>query len=514
MANSLRYTPTGTRPKVLETKYGIMLLTGYYNKEGLQPISFIGDNFNGVQVSSNILCIKSCCALNTTVRQGFRHQEMGIITDPYIPDRYYFTMNTHHSDVNGVYSFLVFADEVEDDLSVARIVTSSQNLIDTKIADITENYIYVIQKHINGSGSYICRIDKNTGAISHPVYVNPSARTSYCFVTKDETYIYLCIRHVYGYWQFAKYNKTLNAVEYYGSNFCSQDTAIVPAGSCMVHEDIYENNGKYYIYNIIKQESDDFSLIGIEFDPSLPMSNPCRTFHATPYNEQIKWNVHGGYEMHRYWIKDGYLYLGIYDEQYDAGYINSINVQGIHTFKINSDGTLEHIEYNQLNSANQIISMCFSSDKKMIIIGFWQSFKIAVLNEETHQYEVPSDATYTNVASAGFDEYDRIWIQEQNNAIKMYTIYDPQQTTIKFDKRLYVYEGENIESHIEFSAENFIKEPATGLYQFQLTGDVYFKDNKKKVIEHEYEGGTLKLDIVVTSSDQLSCQVYYIKGGD
>lgn len=511
MANILEFTPTGTRAKVIETKFGIMLLNNYYTKEDLQPISFYGSNFSGIQSGSNILYLKSNCILNEQVKIDFRHKENGFIVDKYIPNRYYYIFSSNYSNINANLSYIVFSNETEEDIFVDSVNQLTKNYICNKIIDVTENFIYMFVNDYNSRQNALIRMDKTSKSCIIAGYDFPLFRTKYFLICSNSNYIYYVIKASHSSYLFIKYDKNLNAIE---KSTINLEYVSYNSTGTIEYENIYFNNNKYYIYQIVKDVDSNCSIIGIELNPNLDIQNSYRVFKALDYNEHIKLNDHDGYEMYRYWVKDNYLYLAIYDENYVANYNNSVSVQGIYTFKINSDSTLQYINYNQLNNEKQIISICFSSDKNMIIIGYWQSFQICIYNELNHQYEILSDSIYTNVLNAGFDEYNRIWVQEQDSAIKMYSVYDPQKININFENNVYIYEDEPISSYITFSAENFIKSPAIGLYRFELSGDAIFTDNNNKVIDKQYNGEELRINIKITSSEQLYCKVYYIKSGD
>ena len=89
MINALDiYPPSTAHSPVIETKNGILLKSQYYAKDNLAPISFSGCNFN-VQTGYNTLNIATSCYLDTSIREGFRHQKPGIVSDPYINNRHY-----------------------------------------------------------------------------------------------------------------------------------------------------------------------------------------------------------------------------------------------------------------------------------------------------------------------------------------------------------------------------------------------------------------------------------------
>lgn len=513
MINNLDFSITTVRPPMVETKNGIMLMKQYYTKEQLSPISFSG--WENITSGSNTINTVACCHLNTSIRQGFRHQEFGVTLDPYVDNRYYFNINNHHSNQNAAYSYTVHSTEQENDFLVHAITTMPKNLINYKIVDIDENYVYIITKHINGSGTYLCRVNRS-GGVDYPLYINPSARAVFTKIYSDERYIFLCCRNHNAQWQFYRYDKTTNTytTKMVDHGNGANGGAYAPVYQCVMHENVYHEGNIYYVYQMY-QYGTQHSMLGIKIDitKDVTAAGNLTFFYPMSYQAGIKNNVHNDYELHRFWVMDGYLYYMVYDEDYVAGYLNSIAVQGIHTFKILSGGKLEYVGYNQIDVDEQIISMAFSSTRRVLIIGFWTSFMLMRYDDNTKQYKLVSAEHYDNVATVGFDEYDRLWVLRPNNALEMFSTNDPQETTIRFQYPMYTYTGMDIQSFVEFKALTFIGEYAKGMYRFELTGTAHFA-NGDQSINIEYKGSTQEIPIVVTGSDQLTCKVYYIKGGD
>lgn len=513
MINNLDFYVTTQRPPMIEAKNGIILREQYYTKEHVDPISFSG--WGCITSGANTINTVACCHLNTSIRQGFRHQEFGITLDPYVDNRYYFNVNNHHASINNAYSYTVHSTEQENDFLVHKITTMPQNLINYKIVDIDENYIYIITKHIAGSGTYLCRVNRS-GGVDYPLYINPSARAVFTKIYSDSRYIYLCCRNSNIQWQFYRYDKTTNTftTKMVEKNNGTSGGAYAPIYQCVMHENVHHEGNIYYIYQMYQYDT-QYSMIGIKIDITKDVTDTSNLtfFQPMSYQAGIQSNVHTNYELHRFWIMNGYLYYMIYDEDYVAGYLNSIPTQGIHTFKILPGGRLEYVSHNQIDVDEQIISMIFSSTKRVLLIGFWKSFMLMRYDDDSKQYELVSTEHYDDVATVGFDEYDRLWVLRPNYALEMFSTNDPQETTIRFQYPMYTYVGMDIQSHIEFKALTFIGEYAKGMYRFELTGTAKFA-NGDQTINVEYKGGTQEVPIIVTGSDQLTCKVYYIKGGD
>ena len=514
MINNLNFNINTLCSPMVETNNGIVLRGQYYTKEYLSPISFSGCQFNNLITGTNTLNIMGSCYLDTSIRQGFRHQQFGVVSDPYINNRYYCSINNHHALNNNGVNYLVQTTEQQNDLSIRAINTSPQYNIYYKIIDIDDNYIYVIAKNISSIGSTFVRINKKNNTIDSPIYLNPNARTVFSKIYSDARYIYFCCRKDNISWQFYRYDKTTSTYTGKGVSVVNNNNS--PANQCFIYENIYQEGNICYIYQMFQDKTNNHSIIGIKIDITKDVtdSSNLQFFYPMDYNSNIKINVHNNYELHRFWIIDKYLYYIIYDEDYISGYNNSIPAQGLYTFEILPNGNLKYISCNRMDTDEQVISMVFSSDKRALIIGFWKSFILMRYNDITKQYDVASTEHYTNVSTVGFDEYNRLWVMHTDKSVHMYSINDPKETTIRFQQPMYAHAGTDIYSYVEFSAITFIGEYAKGMYRFELSGPAYFTDNNKRTIDIEYVGELQNIPITITGSDQLSCKVYYIKGGD
>lgn len=518
MINNLDFNVTTVRSRMVETKNGIFLMGQYYTKEALSPVSFSGCPFNSLTTGVNNIDSVASCHLDTSVRRGLRHRECKIASDPYIPNRYYFAMNNQHSGSSNNYSFLVHSTEVENDFLLHAITTMPQHLMAQEIIDISESYIYVLAKTTYYYGSYLCRINKSTNAVDSPIAFNPAARMMLSKLYSDDRYIYLAGRDSNVRWRFFRYDKATNAVteRLFNTLDADHDTSNAPVGQCVLNDVVYREGDYCYVYQMCRNETVNTSLLCLKIDTTKDVTdaNSVQFLYPLEYQDEIKFNTHTGYEMHRFWVVDGYLYYAVYDEDHVTGYLNSIAVQGIHTFKLLPGGYLEYMGYDQIDVDEQIISMAFSSDKKVIIVGFWTAFKLMKYNEASHKYELVSPEHYTNVATVGFDAHDRLWVMSPDYALEMHSTNDPQSAVIRFQYPMYTYSGADMHSYIEFQALTFIGGYAKGMYRFEMTGPAHFEANGQRAIEVQYIGEMQQVPIVVTGSDQLACKVYYIKGGD
>ncbi|MDY5913054.1 MAG: hypothetical protein SPJ62_13855 [Inconstantimicrobium porci] len=532
MSNALNITPKN-HATVVETENAMILMGNYYQKEDMSCISKKGCIFNNISVGNNTLNISRYMNISTSYRLGERDKRFGIIKDPYITNRYYYVINNHHSNINNAYSYMIIADEKENDL-VIKAISSNQNIDWREIFDIDENYIYASGVHLANGGIYVYRINKNNGKTAVIFQVTSTNRAKCNLIYKNETYLYFITGGVtngnaWGRFYFTRYNKnnfeTLNTL-YTPPNLTAGTTSYkwnntniwMPCNNIDI-ENFYQERDKYYwCYPQrpgIKLDTGDGpannNLMVMCYDSSKSFNElgviTFRTTNGLQDIEQLKWKD-GGYFAYRFWIIDNYLYYAIYDETNSDNDMK--NIQGIHVFKINPGFELEYVDKIQITIKKNIISMLYNSDKKNLLIGYYNSFEIYLYDEESHLYK-PANKEITNIASVGFDSMDRLWYQDLNGGVFVENLDDPQYVTVKFERLYYTYEGNDIDTYITFEAKSFTDKIPNGLYTLRLTGNAHFKDNGIKSLTISYTGGTEKLDIVVTGPKRIVCDVEFQK---
>ena len=532
MSNALNITPKN-HATVVETENAMILMGNYYQKENLSCISKNGCIFNNISVGNNTLNISKYMNLSTTYRLGERDKRFGIVKDPYVLNRYYYVINNHHSNINNAYSYMIIADEKENDL-VIKAISSNQNIDWREIFDIDENYIYASGVHLANGGIYVYRINKNNGATAVIFQVTSTNRAKCNLIYKNETYLYFITGGVssgnaWGRFYFTRYNKNnaevLNTLYTppnltAGSTSYKWDNANIWMQCNNIDIENFYQEGKKYYWCYPQRSGTKLStgdgpannnLMIMCYDSSKSFNESgvitFRTTNGLQDIEQLKWKS-GEYFAYRFWIIDNYLYYAIYDETNSDNDMK--NIQGIHVFKINPGFELEYVDKIQITIAKNIISMLCNSSRSVLLIGYYNSFEIYILNKNTHLYE-KANKELTNILCAGFDSMDRLWYQNTNFGVFVENLDDPQEVKIEFEKIYYTYEGQDIESYITFEALSFTDKIPTGRYILTLSGNAYFKDTLTKIKIINYIGGNIKFDIIVNGPKRLTCSAKYQK---
>lgn len=530
MSNALNITPKN-HGRCIETENAMILMGNYYQKEDMSCISKKGCIFNNLNVGNNTLHISRLMNITGGNRAGYRDKMFDITKDPYIENRYYYLLNNHYSSY-GNYSSIIIAEEDGEDINV--IATAGIDTIDwERIFDIDQNYIYATGTLLSRFGTYMYKINKQTGTCNVIYQLSPiSSRVKCDLIYKNETYFYFTVRYNAGCVTYLiRYNKSNGEVVNltYTAPDLKADDAIYSynndslwmTSNLVNTENFYQENNIYYWCmpqcsgNSGTKGNANNNLMIMRFDVSQPFNennkNNVLTFRTTngiQNNENLKWANCNGYCCYRFWIIDNYMYYAIYEES--NAFPEMYYVQGIHVFKINKGFELEYIDKIQITTQKQIISMVYSSDKKNLLIGYYNSFEIYLYDEESHLYK-PANKEITNIASVGFDSMDRLWYQDLNGGVFVENLDDPQYVTVKFERLYYTYEGNDIDTYITFEAKSFTDKVPNGLYTLRLTGNAHFKDNGIKSLTISYTGGTEKLDIVVTGPKRIVCDVEFQK---
>lgn len=534
MSKALDITPSN-HPLVVETENTIIMMSNVYQKEDLSCINKEGCLFDNTIVGINHMNLSRYMNIGTNYRLGERDKRFGIIADPYIPNRFYFVINNHHSNVSTDRSYLIFAEENDDyDINILGNVNTA-NIEWREILDIDENNIYVSGIYLYSGGIYVYKINKTTMTIAQTIFgVTDTNRGKCNLINKDETYLYFIIggiqnSNVYGRFYFTRYNKnngevkntiyTPPMVSAGNTNYVWNSDSLWMYSHTVDIEDFYEENGKYYWCYPQKSGA---KFAGKEGNANNNLMIMCydslkaydeqdvitfRTTNDLQDIESLQWKK-GAYFAYRFWIIDGYLYYAIYDETNSDADMK--NIQGIHVLKINPGFNLEYITKIQITKSKNIISMIGNSTKQVLLIGYFNSFEIYVYNKETHLYE-KVNKEIPNIVCAGFDSMDRLWYENTNYGVFVENLDDPQEVKIKFEKLYYTYENTDIETYITFEATGFTDKIPTGEYILTLSGNAIFKGNHKKQISLNYTGGQVKVDIIINGPKRVTCSTKFKK---
>lgn len=539
MAESLKITPK-KHSKVVETENYMVVMGNLYQKEDLSCISQKGCIFNSKECGDNILNLSHYMMLSGTLANpSYNHNDFGIVSDPYIRNRYYYIIDNRMTNANtdlataNTRNYLVIANEEGDGEIVVVAIASIANFIFENIIDIDNNYLYVVARYCNGggngqSGMQIFKINKSNGTNTKTILdVRNTERGNVNLIYKDETYFY-CIYPYYdgddycsgdrGNLKLLRFNKSNDEVKINSYTFPGYDQG--QAYHCTDIQDFYKIGTKYYGCYNYKPNDGQNHLLTVCFDSSknfddknqvltMNYGNGLASINDLKWiNDTTDWTVSFNI-TYRSWIHNGYMYLAVYDEQNTNA--TMINYQGLHIFKINSGFTLEYKEKIQFSNTKNIVSMCYNSDKSILLVGYYQSFDIYIYNSETHGYD-DANEEITNVVCAGFDSMDRLWYQTLTGGVHCENLDDPQEVTVKFEKLLYTYEGTDILTYITFSAKSYTDKVPVGRYTFTLSDNAIFEDTHSNTLTIQYTGDdSVHYPVRIIGPKRITCSTVFEK---
>lgn len=282
-----------------------------------------------------------------------------------------------------------------------------------------------------------------------------------------------------------------------------------------------QNYGNQILLTKLNSKLDDNNDNKVTYDYGLSNPNIYVYTNFESYSDQSqdanKYNCRTYYGnsfacTYRFFIKDDYLYFLEYDES------NSINemltYQGIHVIKITSDAThevkLEYIKKIQITNQKHIISMLYSKDKEILLIGYYESFEIYLYNKENHLYE-PTGTIMQDIISCGIDTQNKIYYQKKDNSVYCDNLSDPKSVKVKFEHPYYTYRDKDIKTYLTFSATGLIGVPI-GEYTLTLSDNAYFDSSNSHELTINYTGDdTIQYNVTITGPRRVVCDVVYHK---
>lgn len=249
-------------------------------------------------------------------------------------------------------------------------------------------------------------------------------------------------------------------------------------GSFILNPDVaFENNNWYY-------------ALGNNYKNA----NFTRLTHDTNYN------------TYRYWIIDNkYLCLMMYEES--NGHTGHITYQGILVCTIESVTNITPVALTRVTTAKEIITMCYTTDKKVLLIGYKNEFELYKWDGTKY---IPTNIDITDVVSAGFDMLDRLWYQKTDGSVHTVNLTDPQTISLKFEKGYYTYIDENIDTYVTFSALDHLGDPAHGIYELELSGNIIFTDTGEKTYRVQYSGEDIQVNVSIVGPKTITCKTTFI----
>ena len=507
----------GIRPKVIETAKGLVLNTQYYHKDFISPIPF-----ESYSVLGSVYALNTVRSLFCSVYSWNKGDNtLGVIQDNKNPDRFYFKILNGY--VHGKrQEFFVCVEERENQIvPIANTDVGDVQLMD--YVDQDETYLYFFVRA--NTTSYLYRYHKSTYAFESVLTLG-NVTYSYRTMTKihaNETFIYFFTQEGMNF-RFYQYNKLTKAAFYSKQMYRGASTTTGDYHYTTMTNDVVDlGGGKYgvYAYNC-GNPADPIDLYIL--DTTVPFTANDLTTMIEMQHVSITWNTERSqlsflttplsiktYYRLSILTLNGNRYLNVYVYNENFENVAYLPVQGIYTFLIHNDTTMEYTGFTPVDSAKLFGAVLESDDKRHLLVAKNQAFQILKFDESMKRYET-AGFEVTSCYSAGFDELKRIWYEKVDGSVELINLEDAQSVRVKFEKSYYEYTGSTISTYIEFSALNYLNEEMSGTFQLTLSGSAVFSENNSTELIFTYQGkGAQLIGININGVNPVTVYPRYIK---
>ena len=507
-------TITDIAPKVIEMANGFLLNTQYYTKEKLVPVPFEVCDLYGSPYS---LCTRKQLYLQA-YSWSDPNDEIGILKDSVHPNRYYLRTLTGYISGSRESRLITFEETENGEIKILNVY----NMGDYQFLEYVgqnDHYVYWTQRS-NTTFSLYC-INKNDFTVSRMWYTTSGYNYSRLRkIHEDDLRIYF-IYYIEQNMYAGSFDKSSHV--FYGSQAIYRGQHSVGANYYLTNmgDDPYQINDTtfgLFLCNIANPEQPiDF----YQFDTSKSF-----TEGYTMKKTTIIWNsektkidffetaiTHGSqYNTARNFIAEfnGIKYLNVVVFRYNFENGNFIPVQGIYTFRINSEDSLTFTGYNQIDATKQINGFIYDESREHLIVAKQNAFQILRFNQITLKYE-STNFEITGCYSVGLDELQRVWYLKTDSSVHMINMEDAQSVEIEFEKEYYDYTGTTISTYINFSALNYLGEDFAGIFELTISGPAVFTENNTTVLRFTYNGsGKQQVGITITGASPITIYPKFI----
>lgn len=500
--NALNTKIDGMRSKVVETKNGFLLNTNYYEQENLYPVPF-----------ENLGAYSSPYSLNIErilyARQyGWRRAENII---PQIEDlnNDIVFLRIFSGFISGDNKSFLWEVEEKDDLTInMRAIHDAGDIEFLQYCTQDNNYIYYLMR--SNQTIYLYRYNKNNTtqsnmwSVGSDGYGYPNA----VFLNEDANYIWIAYNLNQNYY-FLRHRKSdgNNVVCNIYRGGPSQATAAL-YGSMQSDYTIDLGNGVYGIYQInlgnLEQPLDLYT-VDTYGNFTTTYSSACAVEHCTiTWNEdrtEIEYHPSDAQSIAHFYrtfkMEDNgitYLCLAVYEKNYaNALYCK---VQGVYVFEKTSNTEFTFISYNKIYENQQIGGLLLDQTKTYGIVPLNSSARLIKFDSTTKEW-IPIGNEFTGIYSIGFDKFRRIWLQNLDASVEIFSFEDPRSVNIEFEKAFYMFEGQEIQTYIDFSASNYSGQDTNGRFSLVIEGSAKFAENNDVTLTFEYISGIKRIPIVI-----------------
>lgn len=506
---------SGASPKVVETSNGFLINTQYYTKERLSAVAL---EFLRTSGSPYALSIRKQLFLQTpgasAIMWRFPNDEVDIFKDSKYENRFYARVIGGYVEDTIVFSYLLTIEESEDKEFRCLYITPFSGFTITGIVDQDDNFLYLTTRSTGGAAIYT--MNKTTFALSSKVTM--TSTRNYVNLTKiynndtDIYFMYYADQSIYTLiFNKSTQTHTVTTAIYRGKEETPGSGTLTVLNDSPYHID--DNTSGLFLFNYA--------------DPVQPIDLYCYdrskssdiAFDMKPVNiiwndakSQIDFTTTSIQNTIRMFISefDDAKYLNLVSYQANFTGATYASIQGVYTFRIDSDIQLTFTGFEPLDRAKLIGGFIYDESKEHLIVSKQNAFQIFKFNKTKLVYEATS-LEIPSCYSVGLDELQRIWYIKTDSSTHMINMEDAQSVDIRFEKQYYDFTGTGIDTYITFSALNYLGELFKGKFELTISGPAVFTDDGSNILTFDYDGETKQIGLTILGASPVTIYPKFIK---
>lgn len=535
-------TSTITVPKVIETKNGMIFNGHYYNKDNLAPVAF-----EYLILDKN--CVRNTLNTNKRLRPTALSScseiwnEDTIIADKYEPNIFY-SIIYNKSDFN-----IVKYKEAQNKIELITSINIDSGY--DKYLGQDKRYLYYSfrgSEAMSGSTNYIFNGKTISGFNKVSAFIQigkidkqdlSNTQLNKCYYFYRDGFLSIpTVIEIYEDSNYIYYGSFTSIVtNYFGdrtriplklviyrivksNSFIEEIKSDIQISTDEIYnfidnKDVFkisDNAIGFYLLNLSSEanEINPFKLIKVNFD-EMVVDNMITVEEVTfTWNDQIKQSlsvfpdgVLYSYETFITKVNNkSYISIIMYQNA-DQYVTEQIVNQGIYTFEIIDFNNLKLTNYNRI-SDSVLKGYLLSKDRSFLIVSSANNTIFMKFDTEKGCFKITSTIEEVPL-SIGLDLSERVWIMKANNEVDVYSMSNPTDFNMKFEKDYYDYVGTNIETFITIEAKNFLGEYININVELTIDGNAKFKDNSSSVIKITTPSdGELNIPVIITGSNQIT----------
>lgn len=139
---------------------------------------------------------------------------------------------------------------------------------------------------------------------------------------------------------------------------------------------------------------------------------------------------------------------------------------------------------------------------------FFMNNKIAIyefnLDEESYEKKFDLPGIYNTV---GLDSNNNLYVFDQSNKCTIYNTYSSNELDVKFAKKEYKYNNENIYTYVSVYAKNILGSYINVNVKITLSGNCTFDNGSQELYTNTSESGSKNIPVTITYGGRIYCYI-------